>query len=137
MLYQYWGRSKAPQLTIIGPLRHMQVTNGLYTIRIEMKDGKRGRATGVIMLLDGQIRGGDTYFYYTGSYSFKNGKWRGDLITHQHTEAVGKNLAFGGREVSCGFTGVYSDEEAGVEGTALVGKTSVSFSAVLKLQAPL
>ena len=137
MLYQYRGLSKAPQPTIIGPLPHMQVTNGLYTIRIEMKDGKRGRATGVIMLLDGQIRGGDTYFYYTGSYSFKNGKWRGDLITQQHTEAVGKNLAFGGREVSCGFTGVYSDGEAAVEGTALVGKTSVSFSAVLKLQAPL
>jgi hypothetical protein len=115
----------------------MQVANGLYTVRIEMKDGKRGHATGVIMLLNGQICGGDTYFYYTGSYSFKNGTWRGELITHQHTEAVGKNLAFGGREVSCGFTGVYSDGEAAVEGTALVGKTSVSFGAVLKLQAPL
>jgi hypothetical protein len=102
-----------------------------------MQDGKRGRATGVIMLVDGQIRRGDTYFYYTGSYSFKNGKWRGELITRQHTEAVGKNPAFGGREVSCGFTGVYSDGEAQVEGAALVGKPSVSFSAVLKLEAPL
>jgi T3SS negative regulator,GrlR len=115
----------------------MQVTNGLYTIRIEMEDGKRGRATGVIMLVDSQIRGGDTYFYYAGSYSFKNGKWRGELITRQHTEAVGKSLAFGGREVSCGFTGVYSDGGAEVEGTALVGKTSVLFGAVLKLEAPL
>jgi len=115
----------------------MQVQNGLYTIRIEMRDGKRGHATGVIILCDGQIRGGDTYFYYTGSYSFRNGKWRGEIITHQHTEAVGKNLAFGGREVSCGFTGIYSDGEAEVEGTALVGKTSVLFSAFLKLQAPL
>jgi hypothetical protein len=115
----------------------MQVTNGLYTIRIDMRDGKRGHATGVIILFDGQIRGGDTYFYYTGSYTFRNGKWRGEIITHQHTEAVGKNLAFGGREVSCGFTGLYSDGEAEVEGTALVGKTSVLFSAVLKLRAPL
>ncbi len=89
------------------------------------------------MLVDGQISRGDTYFYYTGSYSFKNGKWRGELITRQHTEAVGKNPAFGGREVSCGFTGVYSDGEAQVEGAALVGKPSVSFSAVLKLEAPL
>ena len=101
-----------------------------------MRDGKQGHATGVVILYDGRILGGDSYFYYTSSYSFKNGKWRGDLITHQHTEAVGKNLAFGGREVSCGFTGVYSEGEAAVEGTALVGKTSVSFSAVLKLQAP-
>jgi len=39
----------------------------------------RGRATGVIVLLDGKILGGDTHFYYTGSYTFKNGKWRGEL----------------------------------------------------------
>ena len=101
-----------------------------------MRDGKRGHATGVIVLCDGRILGGDTYFFYTGSYSFKNGKWRGELITHQHTEAVGVNLAVGGREVTRGFTGLYSDEAAEVEGTALVGKTSVFFSAVLKLQSP-
>jgi hypothetical protein len=47
----------------------MTVKNGLYSIRIEMKDGARGRATGVIVLLDGQILGGDTHFYYTGSYT--------------------------------------------------------------------
>ncbi len=114
----------------------MEVKNGLYSISIEMRDGKRGHATGVIVLCDGRILGGDTYFFYTGSYSFKNGKWRGEFITHQHTEAVGVNLAFGGREVTCGFTGLYSDEAAEVEGTALVGKTSVFFSAVLKLQSP-
>jgi hypothetical protein len=115
----------------------MQVKNGLYSIRIEMRDGKRGHATGVIILQDGRILGDDTHFYYTGSYSFRNGKWRREIITHQHTEAVGKNLAFGGREVSCGFTGIYSNGEAEVEGTALVGKTCVLFGAVLKLQAPI
>jgi hypothetical protein len=35
----------------------MTVKNGLYSIRIEMKDGIRGRATGVLVLLDGQILG--------------------------------------------------------------------------------
>jgi T3SS negative regulator,GrlR len=63
--------------------------NGLYSIGIEMQNGKRGRATGVVILSDGRILGGDTHFYYTGSYSFKNCKWRGELIAHQHTEAVG------------------------------------------------
>ena len=57
----------------------MTVKNGLYSIRIEMKNGGRGRATGVIVILDGKILGGDTHFYYTGSYTFKNGKWRGEL----------------------------------------------------------
>jgi hypothetical protein len=113
----------------------MQVKNGLYSIRIDMRDGKRGHATGIIILSDGHILGGDSYFYYTGSYTFKNGKWRGELITHQHTEAVGVNLAFGGRGVACGFTGTYSDGEAEVQGTALVGKTSVLFVAALKMEA--
>ena len=38
----------------------MTVTNGLYSIRIEMTDGGHGRATGVIMLFDGKIAGGDS-----------------------------------------------------------------------------
>jgi len=115
----------------------MTVKNGLYSIRIEMKDGGRGHASGIIVLIDGQILGGDTHFYYTGSYTFKNGKWRGELTTRQHAQAVGVILLFGGREVTCGFTGTYSDDEAEVDGTALVGKTSVSFHAKLTMQYPL
>jgi hypothetical protein len=103
----------------------MLIQNGLYTVRIEMRDAKRSYATGVLVLYDGRILGGDTYFYYTGSYSFKNGKWRGELITHQHTKAIGVSMLFGGREVSCGFTGTYSEGKAEVDGTALVGKTQI------------
>jgi hypothetical protein len=110
------------------------IRNGLYTITVEMRDGKKGRATGVLVLCDRRIMGGDSYFYYTGSYTFRSGKWRGELITRQHTEAMGKNLAFAGREVSCGFTGTYADGRATVQGTALVGKTSVSFHAELALK---
>jgi hypothetical protein len=113
------------------------VANGLYTVEIEMRDGKRGRASGVLVLCDGHLMGGDSFFYYTGKYTFRNGKWRGELITHQHTEAIGKNLAFGGREVSCGFTGTYEDGLAEVQGTALVGSTSVSFYAKLALKSKL
>jgi hypothetical protein len=43
-------------------------------------------------------------------------------------------LVFGGREVACGFTGTYSEGEAEVDGTALVGKTSVLFHAKLALK---
>ena len=64
-----------------------KVTNGLYAIRIEMREGMRGRATGVIVLYDGRIMGGDSY---TGTYTFKNGKWRGELITHPHRSPWGK-----------------------------------------------
>ncbi len=42
-----------------------RVVNGLYIFDIEMRDGKRGQARGVVMLCDGRIMGGDSYFYYT------------------------------------------------------------------------
>jgi hypothetical protein len=102
-----------------------------------MHDGARGHATGVIVLRDGQILGGDSYFYYTGSYSCDDGKWRGELITHQHTVPAGLNLVFGGRDVGCGFTGSYNDRSAEVYGTALVGKASVGFRPSLTLKVTL
>jgi hypothetical protein len=115
----------------------MTVTNGLYTIHTEMTEGGRGHASGVIVLLDGKIAGGDSHFYYTGSYSAQNGKWRGELTTNQHTKPVGVLPLFGGREVTCGFMGTYSADAAFVNGTALVGKTSVLIEAKLTLQSAL
>ena len=110
------------------------VRNGLYTVETEMTDGGRGRATGVIVLVDGKIAGGDAHFYYTGSYTANNGKWRGELTTFQFAKPVGVLPLFGGREVTCGFTGTYADDGAVVHGTALVGKTSVSFQTRLKFR---
>jgi hypothetical protein len=115
----------------------MSVTNGLYSIQIEMRDGGHGHASGVLMLIDGTIAGGDSHFYYTGTYTADRGKWRGELTTNEHTKSVGVLPLFGGREVTCGFTGTYAGDGAEVEGTALVGKTSVSFHARLALQSAL
>ena len=113
------------------------VIEGLYSLEIEMSGTKRGRATGVAIIQNGRIMGGDSYFYYTGSYTFSRGKWRGEMIVHQHTDAPGLNLAFGGREVSCGFTGTFSGGSAEIDGTALVGTSSVPLRARLTLQVPL
>jgi hypothetical protein len=115
----------------------MTITNGLYTIQIEMTEGGQGRANGVIVLHDGRIAGGDSYFYYSGSYDADRGKWRGELTTSEHTKTVGVLPLFGGRDVTCGFTGLYSADTAQVNGTALVGKTSVMFVARLMLRSKL
>jgi hypothetical protein len=114
-----------------------RVEDGLYSLTIEMHGAKQGRATGIAVLERGRILGGDSFFYYTGSYCFSRGKWRGEMIVNQHTEAPGLNLVFGGREVSCGFTGIYSAGMAKIDGTALVGQISLSFHAVLTLKVPL
>jgi hypothetical protein len=111
--------------------------NGLYTIETEMTEGGRGRATGVVVLIDGKIAGGDSHFFYSGSYSAKNGKWRGEITSYQHAKSAGVLPLFGGREVGCGFAGSYSADGAVADGTALVGKTSVLFHAKLTFRSEL
>lgn len=115
----------------------MTMTNGLYLIVTEMLEGGHGHASGVIVLLDGRIVGGDSHFYYTGSYTAGHGRWRGELTTIQHTRSAGVLPLFGGREVTTGFSGTYTADSAEAHGAALVGKTSVRIHSRLELRSPL
>ncbi len=108
------------------------IRNGLYSIHIRLLDGIDGGNTGVMMLHDGRIRGGDAFFDYVGAYTSANGRWKGELVNHEHTPNQGERPVFGGHEVGIGFSGTYTDEGAVAEATALVGKHSIRFSAVLK-----
>ena len=73
--------------------------NGLYSVHIQMLDGVKGRASGVIILRDGMILGGDPYFWSVGTYTVGNGTWKGDLVTthpiatawHARYSAVGRS----------------------------------------------
>jgi hypothetical protein len=108
------------------------IRNGLYSIHIRMLDGIDGGNTGVMVLQDGRIRGGDAFFDYIGACTSANGKWKGELVNHEHTPSQGERPVFGGYEVGIGFSGSYTDEGAVAEATALAGKRSIRFSAVLK-----
>jgi hypothetical protein len=108
--------------------------NGLYSVHIQMGDGVKGRASGIIVLRNGTILGGDPYFWSVGSYTVKEGAWKGDLVTNQHTPYTESDArpVFGGREVTTGFSGTFEDDTAEVFGTSLVGSRSVSFRATLR-----
>ena len=108
------------------------IKNGLYSIHIRMLDGIDGGNTGVMVLHNGLIRGGDAFFDYIGSYTSANGRWKGEVVNHQHTPSQGERPVFGGYEVGIGLSGTYTDEGAEAEATALAGKRSIRFSAVLK-----
>jgi hypothetical protein len=99
-----------------------------------MLDGVKGRASGVIIIRDGVILGGDAFFWSVGNYTVGDGTWKGDLVTNQHTpyrDSVARPV-FSGREVTTGFSGTFRDEESEVFGTSLVGSRSVSFRATLR-----
>ena len=108
------------------------IMSGLYSIHIRMLDGIDGGNTGVMVLHDGRIHGGDAFFDYIGSYTSANGRWKGELVNHEHTPSQGERPVFGGYEVGIGLTGTYTEEGAVAEATALAGKRSIRFSAVLK-----
>jgi hypothetical protein len=118
---------------IAGGVGEGGVVNGLYSIHIRMLDGVEGGLTGVMLLNDGRILGGDASFYYLGTYTSENGRWKGQILNQEHTPAKGENPVFGGHEVGIGFSGTCDEEGALLDATALAGKRSLRLTAVLKL----
>jgi hypothetical protein len=108
------------------------IGNGLYSIHIRMLDGLDGGNTGVMMLHDGRIRGGDAFFDYIGAYTAANGRWKGEIVNREHTPSLGERPLFGRHEVGIGFSGTYDSDGAEADAIALAGKRCIRFKAVLK-----
>ena len=109
------------------------IVNGLYSIHIRALDGVDAGLSGVMLLMNGRILGGDAFFYYLGSYSSADGRWKGEIVNQEHTPAKGENPVFGGHEVGIGFSGTCDGEGAELEAIALAGKRSLRLAATLKL----
>jgi hypothetical protein len=120
------------ELPIAGRIGEDGIVDGLYSIHLRMLDGIDGGLTGVMLLNGGRILGGDAAFYYLGSYTAANGRWKGQILNQEHTP-VKDDPIFGGHEVGIGFSGTYDGEQAVLEATALAGKRSLRLMATLKL----
>lgn len=117
----------------IGTVGAGGIVNGLYSIRLQTLDGVEDRLTGVMLLFDGRILGGDARFYYLGAYGSADGRWKGQIVNQEHTPAAGNTSIFAGYEVGIGFSGNCSDKDAAFEATALAGKRSLRLTAALSL----
>jgi hypothetical protein len=126
-------RPQALSLQPEGAAAAFAMKNGLYSVHTYMLDGVKGRDSGVLIFRDGVFLGGGPYFWSTGTYTVANGTWKGDLRTNQHTPFPDfVRPLFGGHEVTSGFSGTFTDDQAEVFGTSLVGTRSLSFRATLK-----
>ncbi len=112
------------------------IVNGLYSVHIRTLDGIDGGLSGVMLLIDGRVLGGDAFFYYLGSYTSADGRWKGEIVNQEHTPAKGENPVFGGYEVGIGFSGTCDGQGAELEAVALAGKRSLRLTATLKLMRP-
>ena len=124
---------KEEAVPIAGGVGDGGIVNGLYSIHIRMLDGVEGGLTGVMLLNNGRILGGDASFYYLGTYTSENGRWKGQVLNQEHTPSVRENPILGGHDVGIGFSGTCDDQGALIEATALAGKRSLRLTAVLKL----
>jgi hypothetical protein len=107
--------------------------NGLYSIHVSLQDGRSGKGSGVVMVRDGIILGGDAYLYYTGSYTTRGDTFKGEILVQRHTRSLDASPLFGGASpVGVGVSGTFTDSAAVVNGTALVGKASQIFSGTLR-----
>jgi hypothetical protein len=89
--------------------------NGLYKVRFETP---RGNGTGVVVLKDGHLWGGDSSMFYTGTYSLQDGVFNGKLVTNVHTIAPHKPSIFGRDIVHITLKGTFSREYGEVIGSA-------------------
>jgi hypothetical protein len=106
--------------------------NGLYSIHVQLGDGREGKGSGILVFNEGVILGGDAFLFYTGKYSADESTIRGEVVVNQHTPSLDTNPIFGGLEVGIGFSGQFDHTQATVSGTALVGRNSVIFRATLR-----
>jgi hypothetical protein len=86
------------------------IRNGLYHITVEMLDGIAGGNQGVMVVRDGTLRGGDSFFYAYGTCACANGKWKGEVTNREHTPTFGARPVWERKVVTIGFTGTYADE---------------------------
>jgi hypothetical protein len=106
------------------------IANGLYSLTATSRDGVDGEVRGVLILRDGQILGGDSYVFYTGTYECSAGKWQGKITSQEHTPTT-RPMAV--RVQHIGFLGTYNDASAKVDAMALVGEQSIRYDATLRL----
>src|SRR5258705_10237037 len=65
----------------------LMIRNGLYSMEAKALDGVEGGDSGVMVLRDGTIRGGTSFFYFIGTYSCSDGRWKGEMTVEEHTQA--------------------------------------------------
>jgi hypothetical protein len=103
---------------------------GLYSLTAVAIDGVDVEVGGVLILRDGKLQDGDSYVFYTGTYACSDGKWRGEMISQEHTPTTRPTAE---RVQHIWFIGTYDDAGAEPDAIALIGKQRVRYDATLRL----
>jgi hypothetical protein len=108
------------------------IKNGIYSLTATVLDGADVEVGGVLILHNGKIHGGDSFIYYWGTYDAEGGKWKGEMISREHTPTT---RPVEERVQQIVFRGNYNDAGAKATATAMVGQQTVRYDAKLSFLA--
>lgn len=105
----------------------MSLPDGLYKVdfRTEL-----GHGFGVLVLRDGDLRGGDSGMYYVGTYSQDGNDFSAQLKVGRHSSPPGLVPVFGRDSVNITLSGTSTGTGAELTGTAAEAP-DISFQATL------
>ncbi len=105
----------------------MPLQNGLYKIEFQTQ---LGAGAGVVILHDGQLRGGDSMIYYVGTYKQEGDEFSAEVRTDAHSHPPDITPVFGRERVNITIKGTIQGTSAHLTGSAAEAP-GVSFSAAL------
>jgi len=92
----------------------MAFREGLYKVEFGTRTGQ---GAGVVILLGGTVRGGDTAMYYTGSYVLKEDNFNATIDVQRHT--AGMQSVFGVDKVNLRLSGRIAGDVGVMQGDAV------------------
>lgn len=102
---------------------------GLYKVSFKTP---MGQGTGVVVIADGTIKGGDRAMYYIGAFQEVDNQVTATLRIGKHTDVPGSASVFGLNDVNLKLQGTSTVNSAFLQGSAAEAP-SVLFSAQLDL----
>jgi hypothetical protein len=105
--------------------------NGLYAAEFQTP---LGSGSGVVMLLNGVLQGGDTMMYYLGSYTIEGSSFKAEVKTGAHAHPPGMSSVFGRDQVTIDLSGTFAGDILTANGKA-AEVPNVTFKVKLKLVA--
>jgi hypothetical protein len=93
----------------------MPMRDGLYKAHFQTP---MGSGDGVVVLLDGKLRGGDSMIYYVGSYSQNGDQFAAQVATNVHSRPPGMRSVFGRDQANITIKGTTTGDTAQMTGTS-------------------
>jgi len=70
--------------------------------------------------------------YYVGTYTTKDGFFKGECVLNPHTPPPPSHLYFNAKNIGAGLSGTYEGDQAVLTATVLLGKKSLTLQLTLR-----